>query len=292
MPVTDFASASNVPEALVAFRRYVSDFVNRHDFGALPRVMQPGYELLTSGHRITGRDGSYREAVARQLEQFPGLQFTVHDLFVAGQSIGVRFSEHGRSSRHDGAAATWASIAIYDVRDGLLARCTIEQDYMARRAQLEGGSPNLVDRVAIAPWDEVEAADDEGALKAAADWLESGDWLEDGRAEIDESASTGRVDPVLGTGSLSVLRGISGRNRAGELRVAFHALQQGPVLAEFAAAAGGRAGDAAEVHLSGLVKVRGGRVCGGHIIRDRWGLFRRLAKAGARTFDSAIKDQK
>ena len=266
-------------ETLAAFRRYVTGFVNRHDFSILSEIFQPDYTLITSGHQISGRDGPYRAAVAKQLEQFPGLQFTVHDLFVCGNEIGVRFTEHGASKLHGGAAAAWPSIAIYEVRDGLLARCTIEQDYYSRRRQLEGGTPVPVAGPAMAPWDETAALADPEAATAVADWLASEAWLTDGSVAIDDSEATGAIEPVIAGGRVAVLKLLSGKSASGSTKVAFHGLHSGLVCAPFAAAAGAQPRQPADLHLSGLVTLQGGKVIGGHIIRDRWGLFRRLAKA-------------
>ena len=40
--------------ALGVFRRYVCDFVNRHDFSVLPEIMASDYTLFTAGHEIRG----------------------------------------------------------------------------------------------------------------------------------------------------------------------------------------------------------------------------------------------
>nr|WP_281423065.1 nuclear transport factor 2 family protein [Sphingomonas colocasiae] len=270
------------PPALAIFRRYVTEFVNRHDFSVLPRIMQPDYTLHTSGLRIQGRDGPYRNAVARQMEQFPGLQFTLHRLFVTGDAVGVHFTEHGASRLHGGARAAWPSIAIYESRDGLLAQCMIEQDYYSRRRQLASRAPVAVAAPAIAPWDETDAETDPAAEAAVTAWLQAGRWLESRDIDIDDSGAMGAIEAVLDHGDVALTRMISGRTRSGESHVVFHALQSGPVSPAFAAAAGGRAGEAASLHLSGFVTLRDGRVAEGNIIRDRWGLFRRLANSNDR----------
>lgn len=280
MPAPGRENAENpagTPDALRVFRRYVSDFVNRHDFTVLPQIMAPDYTLDTSGMEISGRDGPYREAVARQMRQFPGLQFTVHELFVSDNAIGIRFTEHGASTQHAGARAAWPSIAIYEAEGDRLARCTIEQDYYSRRRQLADRTPIAVDSPAIAPWDEIGLPRHQGDEAIVDAWLASGDWLSDGAVAIDDSRAMGAVDPVLAPGTVRVLKAISGHAPSGDTKVAFHALQTGSVTPGFASAAGGATGDTAHLHLSGLVTVRAGRIADGNIIRDRWGLFRRLA---------------
>lgn len=275
---TDTRAPGDPAAALGPFRRYVTGFVNRHDFTVLPEIMRPDYTLITSGHEISGRDGPYRAAVSKQMGQFPDLQFTVHDIFVCGNEIGVRFTEHGASALNRGAGAAWPSIAIYEVQDGLLARCTIEQDYYSRRRQLEGGVPVPVDRPAVAPWDEAASTADPQGAAAVADWLAKETWL-DGSVAVDDSAATGGIEPVIAGGSVAILKILSGKAASGDTKVAFHVLQSGPVTTGFAAAAGASAPQTGELHLSGLVTLRDGKIVGGNIIRDRWGLFRRLSKA-------------
>lgn len=271
------------PAVLQAFRRYVTGFVNRHDFSILPEIMQPDYTLVTSGHEICGRDGPYRCAVARQMAQFPGLQFTVHELFVSGGSIGILFTEHGASIEHRGATAAWPSIAIYEARDGLLARCTIEQDYYSRRRQLADHAPAVVATPAIAPWDAGPLAADTEGEALLAKWLGKQTWLTDGSVCVDDSEATGSIEAVLSGGSVTVLKSISGRAASGDTKLGFHALQSGVASAGFAQAAGAQPDTAGEMHLSGLVTLRNGRVVSGNIIRDRWGLFRRLSKSARPT---------
>lgn len=58
---------------LAILRRYVTGFVNRHDFSEIGSIMWPDYTLHTGGRVISGRDDAYRSAVARQFQQFPGL---------------------------------------------------------------------------------------------------------------------------------------------------------------------------------------------------------------------------
>ena len=59
-----------------------------------------------------------------------------------------------------------------------------------------------------------------------------------------------------------------------ESRVAFHAVRHGPLTGEDPRFAGD---GEAMLHLAGVVRVAGGQVAGGRVIRDRLGLQRRLA---------------
>lgn len=263
-------------DALRAFRRYVTGFVNRHDFNALPTIMHANYTLSTAGLEIGGRDGPYRKAVKQQLDQFPGLQFTIHDLFVSGNAVAVHFTEHGASIRDGGALAAWPSIAIYEAADGLLSRCAIEQDYLRRRRQLAGELPVRIDPPAIAPWDQPDRAPAPEAERDVQNWLQDGAWLTNASTIIDDSDLTGGMEPVIDDTSISIERIVSADLGYGTAKVAFHAAQSGHVVEQFAQLAGAPPGVTAHIHLAGLVTIARGRVQHGHIIRDRLGLQRRL----------------
>jgi hypothetical protein len=255
-------------------RRYVCDYVNAHDFSVIGEFMAEDYTLETGGVQVKGRDGPYRSAVARQLEQFPGLVFTAHELVHCGDRVGIRFTEHGASARHGGRAAAWPSIAIYQLRGGSLSRCAIEQDYFSRRRQLETGVPAPVDPPAVAPWDTREAVANPDAEAVVRVWLASGDFLRTANVQVDDSRATGGVEPVVEGGRVEVLEMLSGGDRC-----CFHAVHWGTVADEFAAA--GSPAEPVAIHMSGLVTVADGEVVGGNLIRDRWGLFRRLARETA-----------
>ncbi|HEY9091338.1 nuclear transport factor 2 family protein [Parasphingorhabdus sp.] len=258
------------------FRRYVTGFVNCHDFSILPRIMHSDYRLFTSGMTVAGRDDAYKSAVARQLEQFPGLLFTLHEILVTGAHICVRFTEHGASRLHDNARAAWTSIAIYEVSGGLMSSCTIEQDYFSRRRQLIDGQPMAVDPPAIAPWDEAEQMPDRDAEKIVRDWLNSGDWLDCKDVMLDDESATGKRERIIDGGSVEIDLIVSGGGR-----VAFHAVHSGNLAPDFGEVSGA-AEQPVSIHMSGLVTVDKGRVVAGHIIRDRWGLYRRLSKGNRR----------
>ncbi|HEY6641293.1 nuclear transport factor 2 family protein [Povalibacter sp.] len=261
------------PAALRVFRRYVTGLVNCHDFSVLPEIMGEDYTLVTSGTVVTGRDGPYRDAVAKQFAQFPGLQFTLHELVVCGDRVCARFTEHGASLRHDGARASWPSIAIYETSNGVLTRCSIEQDYYSRRRQLEQRQAVAVDPPAIAPWDEAAQSPSSSAEAIVRDWLRSGAWKRDPAVRVDDSHATGNIETVIDTRDVEVSTIVSGGDHVG-----FHALEVGVLASDFAKSTGATLGQPVSMPLSGLVRLSGGRVVGGHVIRDRWGLFRKLSR--------------
>jgi predicted ester cyclase len=259
---------SNLP----LIRRYVADFVNRHDFSVITEIMTEDYTLETGGQRVRGRDDTYRSAVAKQFKQFPGLVFTLHEVMPAGDRIALRFTEHGASTKHAGRHAAWESIGIYKIRDGRLCGCAIEQDYFSRRRQLEEEDPMPVDTPATAPWDSpahMAAPAVEAAVRA---WLARGPTTRPG-VQIDDQRATGRVDGLIAQTGMNITDLVTGGNRA-----AFHAVQHGTLAMDFG---NGAAGAPAWMHCAGIVTVHNGEVSHGHVLRDRWGLYRRLSQPGA-----------
>lgn len=271
---TDPLGRVSASPQMAVMRRYVVDFINRHDLDVLPDIMVDDYTLDTSGHVITGRDGPYRSAVAQQLKQFPGLAYTPHELFHTGDEVAIRFTEHGASNRHDGRLAAWPSIAIYSIHDGKLARCAIEQDYFSRRRQLATGEPVAIDHPAVAPWDTKASTRNPAAEVVAQAWFESQSYLAQADVQVDDSRATGRIDKILQNTACKWLRLLSGGDQ-----VAFHVVMSGKATADFCSDFPERVGEPVRLHASGLITVRSGKVISGNIIRDRWGLYRQLARA-------------
>ena len=256
-------------------RQYVTDYINRHDFSVIANFLAEDYTLHTGGLTVTGRDGPYRQAVAKQLDQFPGLVFTLHEIHHAGDAVAVRFTEHGASLRHQGRTAAWPSIAIYKVRDGRLASCHIEQDYFSRKRQLDDGTPIKVDAPAVAPWDTPERPPEPEAEATVRRWLADGAFLSEPGVQVDDARATGVVEQVVEDATVDVMTMVS----AGD-RVAFHAVQTGRLAGDFAPELSPAGEASVRLHLSGLVGVSDGRITSGNVIRDRWGLYRRLSSRG------------
>jgi hypothetical protein len=261
---------TSVPPIVALLRRYVCDYVNPHDFGILPDIMAQGYRLMTGDHEIAGRDGPYRSAVARQFSQFPGLVLTPHELLVSGNRAAIRFTEHGASAAHGGRQAAWRNIAIYEMAEGRLAQCRIEQDFASRRAQLSGLIEASIDPPAIAPWDTPHEEPCPAAEQVARQWLAHARWLETDSVRLDDSDITNCRPMLIAHQETEILALVSGTNR-----VAFHARQTG----HLADPAPGFPDAPAWIHLSGILQIDDGRVAGGHVVRDREGLRRRLARA-------------
>jgi predicted ester cyclase len=243
-------------------RRYCIDYTARHDLSVCDDIMVPGYTLHMGVHDLAGRDEFYKPAAAAQFRQFPGLCLTVNEIICSGDRLAMRFTEHGASARHDGARASWGGVGLYRWDGQRLLENHVEQDYLARRRQLADGHPDPVEAPAVAPWDTRAVPADPAAEEAVRAWLAAGDLA---GATVDDGRGPHRLITPART-EIGVLFS------AGP-RVAFHAVQQGPL-------AGGDprfAGDGeAMLHLAGVVGVTGAQVTSGRVIRDRLGLLRRL----------------
>jgi hypothetical protein len=253
-----------VAEPFVALmRRYCIDYTARHDLSVCDDIMVPGYTLHMGVHDLAGRDEFYKPAAAAQFRQFPGLCLTVSEIICSGDRLALRFTEHGASARHDGARASWGGIGLYRWDGQRLLENHVEQDYLARRRQLADGVPDPVEAPAVAPWDTRSVPAGPAAEAVVRAWLAAGDLA---AVTVDDGQPPHRLI-VPGRTDISVLFS------AGP-RVAFHAVQHGPLAGEDPRFAGD---GEAMLHLAGVVAVAGGQVTGGRVIRDRLGLLRRLA---------------
>jgi hypothetical protein len=253
-------------------RRYVVDYTNSHDMAVCDEIMEPDYVLRMGPHVVAGRDEAYKPATRKQLEQFPGLGLTVHDLVTDGNRLALRFSEHGASVRHDGAVAVWGGIGLYAWNGQRLTANRVEQDYLSRRRQLADGVPDAVAPPAPAPWDTVAREPDADVERVARAWAADGlpPW---GDVVLDDGRDPGTlVEPE------SVV--IDDLFTAGD-RAAVHVTVQGA----FRGGLDGcdeHVGSPATLHAAAVVTVADGRVVGGQVIRDRLGLARALTPAGVR----------
>jgi len=159
---------------------------------------------------------AYIEATLSQLERYPGLGVTVHDVLTDGRHTVVRLSEHGPSARHSGAAAAWRVIAVFEHAGDGIVRSWAEEDYWGRRRQLSDGAPDSVDRAAVAPWSTSAEAPQAGVAEAVREWLAAGAPVAEGVIRDDADLVEHYDLPFTATaGSVDVLV-VSGR------RVGFH----------------------------------------------------------------------
>jgi hypothetical protein len=256
------------PDPFVALmRRYVVDYTNSHDLAVCDEIMEPDYVLRMGPHVLAGRDDAYKAATRRQLEQFPGLGLTVHEVVTSGDRLALRFTEHGASVRHDGAVAAWVGLGLYEWNGSRLTGNRVEQDYLARRRQLADGVPDPVAPPAPAPWDTVAAPPDPDVEDAARRWAGTGLTSVPAVAFDDGRDATALVEPddvvvddLFSAGPHAALHvTVRGRYRGG-----LDGLDD-------------RVGAPAVLSANALVEVVDGRVAAGHVVRDRLGLVRALA---------------
>jgi predicted ester cyclase len=253
-------------------RRYVFAYTCCHDFSECRRVMVDDYVLCMGEHRITGRDGQYTEATAKQFRQFPGLGLTVHDLVVGEDRIAMHFTEHGRSMV-TGRLAAWSGVSLYRWNGERLTECRVEQDYFGRRGQLSGDSIAVVPVPAIDPWSELAQQGSATTERAVRDWLQQGGLFEAPVGSLDNEYCADAHRALGSDSEVSVLDMFTAGDRA-----AFHALVRGRCRDGF----GGldsRNRDAT-LYVAGLATVRDGRV-EVRAVTDRLAAERRLLAASA-----------
>ena len=61
-------------------RRYVLDYLACGDTSVCDEIMHPDFLLYMGGHELGPRDDVYVPAVAKQMEQFPGLCMTANEV--------------------------------------------------------------------------------------------------------------------------------------------------------------------------------------------------------------------
>ena len=246
-------------------RRWAVNWINGHDAQATEDLMVPEYALRIGTFDLTTR-AAYVDATVSQLAQFPGLVLTVHEVLTNGTQAAIRFSEHGASLRHEGRAAVWTGVVLFESDGTHLVRTWAEEDYAARRRQLASGIPDPVGAPALAPWDTTPAEPDRAAEDVVHQWLSAGLPSVDGVTWDDEhlddaghalSSDRGEVDVVMSAGD----------------RVAFHGRVHG--------VARDGSGTAGTIDVAGLVVVQSGRVAGGTVVSDRLAALSALKRARA-----------
>ncbi|CAN5365373.1 hypothetical protein BH10PSE1_BH10PSE1_09190 [soil metagenome] len=257
------------PAFLHLMKRYVIDYTNSHDQAVTVDIMEPDYALRMGEHRVVGRDSEYFAATRKQMDQFPGLMLTVHEIWTSGQRLMMRFSEHGASLRHGGAIAAWGGIGLYGWNGSRLTSNFVEQDYASRALQLATGRPNAVEAPAPAPWDGETAAPDLLAEQTVRDWLASGDPTTAPEIVCDDQWTGTDQTALLDQASITINSLFS----CGP-RVAFHITQEGFVRPECDPA---RVGQRVRLNMAGIVHLNSGTITAGRIVRNRLELQRTLS---------------
>jgi predicted ester cyclase len=252
-------------------RGFATDFLTCHDLTVVSRIMDPGYRLTIGDHVFDGRDNAYLPATAAQLEQFPGLCVTVHDVILGPDAVAMRFTEHGVSRKHNGRAAAWGGITMFRLENERLRYGWAEEDYFARKRQLASGHCDPVAAPHPAPWDVTVESPDRAATNIARAWLTDPHALRN-TVQIDEISSAGpSFAELIEVEELSVEELFS----AGE-RVAFRVVGRGGYAGGFTDVDRSLIGHRVALSVMGLLTMRSGQISNVQIAFDRLGLRRSL----------------
>jgi hypothetical protein len=262
--------ASPVPPSVRLARRWVVDYFNSQDEAAAREFCDEDYTLHIGHTVFAGRDAQWLPAVRLQMDRFPGLGMTVHQVVASDSRAAVLFTQHGTDGGPGGRVTCWGGIAIYERRGERLSGCVAQEDYMTRQRQLKSGSPDPVDPPSPNPWDTVLHAADPRAEQVVRDWLE-GAWPKEPPVRVDDEHLTGTAL------AFEVTHTDIGQIWSSGPDVVFHARQTGVFLGGFAGVPAGLAG---ELVVNGMIRVVDGRISAGRVIRDRAGL-RAALLAGA-----------
>lgn len=263
-----------VPVSVQLARRWVVDYFNSQSDEAAREFIAPGYALEIGDYLFDGRDTQWLPAVAQQFAQFPGMGMTVHQV-VAGSDdkadrVAVWFSEHGASGGPGGPVAVWSGVGIYRADCDRLVGCCAQEDYFTRSRQLRQGVTDPVDPPAPAPWDTVPLGTHAAAEAVVRAWLQGGWPAAETAVRVDDDYITGQplVFEVTSTEVVDLFS--SGSD------VAFHVRQRGRYRGGLP---GVPARDREELlNVNGILRVDGGVVRAGRVVRDRGGLKARLLK--------------
>lgn len=237
-------------------RRWAVDWLAAADPAVCEEILAPQYTLLIGGYRLGPRD-RYVPTTLEQINRFPGLGVTIHELIASEDGVALRFTEHGASPKLEGREAAWTGVAVFRSDGHQLTGCFAEEDYLSRRRQFDTGVCDPIEPPAAAPWNVAPRPRDPAAEETVLAWLQAGDLS---AVDRDDSWFGGDADAVIGDGTLTVNALLSSGASVG-----FHATLAGA--------------DGLDRHLAGLVHVADGAVARGRVVRDRLGLQRAMAAA-------------
>lgn len=175
-------------------RRYVIDYTNSHDQSIYPEIFVDGYTVNISGHALV-RDESYGPSVRALYDAAPGLGLVVHELVLNGDRLCMRFSEHAAMPRRDGgrALSCWRGIGMYAWDGERLVSNWVQQDFLARRRQVETGQPDQLEPPHLDPWmTTAPVAPDPEAEALGRSFVEGARLHEARRSHVDDEADPAR----------------------------------------------------------------------------------------------------
>lgn len=260
-------------------RRYCIDYTSAHDQSVCDEIMSDAYEITISGR--TMQMDAYREAVSAAYRRYPTLTLTVHDAMLSGDRFAMHFSEHGAAADDPDHVAVWPGISLYRWDGERLLNCRVEQDFLGRDQQTVSGETDQLPPAHPDPWATTrDTPANPGAEAAVGAWLDAmaanpADVLASPGVRILERG--GAPEPLLEDQRIEVDDLFSAGPRIAAA-VTIHGTYRGG-LPDVDDTALGLAG---ELPATLLATVDGDRVSEVKLIRDRWGLVRRLRKAAAK----------
>jgi hypothetical protein len=249
-------------------RGFAVDFLTAHSAEAARKILAPQYRLAISGHVFKGREETYLPATLAQLDQFPGLCVTVHDVVLGRDAVAMRFTEHGATAK-DGVVSTWGGVTMFRIVDGLLDHGWAEEDYFARKRQLKSGNIDPLRAPHAAPWDTALQEDNATTSRIVKAWLDDPAALFE---DVEEISTEGpRLSQVIEPQAVEV-----GFSFVAGQRAAFHAVVSGKYLGGFTDVTPERIGEIVNVPVAAIVDIVGGKVSRVQLCGDRLGLSRSL----------------
>ena len=258
------------PQAAL-LRDFAVSFLTAHNGDMGSRVFADDYSLDISGSRLSGRDAQYLPATLAQLDLFPGLCVTAHDVVLGPDALALRFTEHGRSAR-EGRLSSWGGITVFRIEGGRLKQGWAEEDYFARKLQLRSGTVNPILAPHPGPWDVPVEQPDPGIEDAAREWLARPGALLMPTEEI--GAGGPRLSSLIAPRAIDVSFLFAAGRRA-----AFHAVIGGTYCGGFDDIPGEAKGREASLPVAGILDIEDGEVVRSQICGDRLGLHRRIQQA-------------
>jgi hypothetical protein len=251
-------------------RGFAVDFLSAHDLSAVARIMAPDFGLTIGGYALQGRDQNYLPAIAEQLDIYPGLGVTVHDIVVGESAAALRFSEHGASCRRGGLVAAWGGIALFRIQRAQLRTGWAEEDYWGRKQQFEARICAPIEQPHPNPWGTKSERSDPTADVLARKWVVDPGMLREA-VEIGVLPLRPPASMLINIRETQINELFSAGNR-----VAFHVHCRGPYSGGFEDIDEALIGSLATLRVAGLLTLADQQIVAAHIVTDRLGLHRGL----------------
>jgi hypothetical protein len=261
-----------VPLSLPArlLRGFATDFLTSHDVAEARRIMARDYTLHIGGHVFAGRDDQYIPATAAQLDLFPGLIVTVHDVVLAPGWAAMRFTEHGVAAKPPHHAAAWGGITLFSFEGEQLSRGWAEEDYFARKRELKSGVCDPILPPMAAPWDRPCAEPSDATELQVRQWLSSPANI---LSPLVEQIRVGApaFEALIRPTAISLSTLFTAGSRA-----AFHAVVSGTYAGGFPDIDAAQVGAEIDLRVAGVIDTEAGHVSRVQLSADRLGLHRDL----------------